>query len=322
MKRKRAAMVSFDDIVASLDPKVLVEFEKMYDVRVADGWTMNNKWDRFGYSVCHWDAETRKRWSRYAKHRKDADKRGSLTSEDMRRRAKYARERRMKPGVLENDKARAAERRSSARQKGIDLHATEKTTTQYRWTQLLHGAKLRDLEVGIDESRATKLFTRACFYCRIPASPFNGVDRYDNELGYTVENCVPCCTRCNRMKSDMSVDDFFRACRLIAGNAATAEDIPQTGHVAFRDYKYHAKLRGIPFALDKVAFSQLISQNCRYCGLPRSGGVDRANNDHAVGYTGANAVPCCKRCNAMKSDMDVDEFLWLCTDIHCLRLIK
>ena len=37
---------------------------------------------------------------------------------------------------------------------------------------------------------------------------FNGVDRVDSALGYTVDNCVPCCKYCNRAKSDMTFEEF------------------------------------------------------------------------------------------------------------------
>lgn len=40
------------------------------------------------------------------------------------------------------------------------------------------------------------------FYC-------NGIDRLDNNLGYTIENCVPCCTNCNMMKKTLSSIDFI-----------------------------------------------------------------------------------------------------------------
>jgi hypothetical protein len=37
---------------------------------------------------------------------------------------------------------------------------------------------------------------------------FNGIDRVDNTKGYTLENCVPCCTRCNLAKHTMSLTAF------------------------------------------------------------------------------------------------------------------
>lgn len=36
----------------------------------------------------------------------------------------------------------------------------------------------------------------------------NGIDRIDSNKGYTTDNCVPCCTPCNRMKLDMSKEEY------------------------------------------------------------------------------------------------------------------
>lgn len=64
------------------------------------------------------------------------------------------------------------------------------------------------------------IVTRECIYCGDSLTnehnkPFNngnflytGIDRYDNEKGYIKSNCVSCCSVCNRMKTNMSVDDF------------------------------------------------------------------------------------------------------------------
>ena len=38
---------------------------------------------------------------------------------------------------------------------------------------------------------------------------YNGVDRVDNERGYSLENCVPCCKFCNRMKRDLGKKEFL-----------------------------------------------------------------------------------------------------------------
>lgn len=37
----------------------------------------------------------------------------------------------------------------------------------------------------------------------------NGLDRKDNALGYTLDNAVPCCSRCNLAKRDMSHTEFI-----------------------------------------------------------------------------------------------------------------
>jgi 5-methylcytosine-specific restriction endonuclease McrA len=36
----------------------------------------------------------------------------------------------------------------------------------------------------------------------------NGIDRVDSKLGYTKDNCAPCCDKCNTIKMDMTLDEF------------------------------------------------------------------------------------------------------------------
>ena len=38
---------------------------------------------------------------------------------------------------------------------------------------------------------------------------YNGLDRKDNNLGYTEDNCVPACIICNRAKREMPYDEFI-----------------------------------------------------------------------------------------------------------------
>jgi hypothetical protein len=37
---------------------------------------------------------------------------------------------------------------------------------------------------------------------------YNGIDRINNEEGYTSNNTVSCCFTCNRMKGTMSSEEF------------------------------------------------------------------------------------------------------------------
>ena len=37
---------------------------------------------------------------------------------------------------------------------------------------------------------------------------YNGIDRVDNKIGYTLKNCVTCCKYCNNAKKDNDVDEF------------------------------------------------------------------------------------------------------------------
>lgn len=44
----------------------------------------------------------------------------------------------------------------------------------------------------------------------------NGLDRFDNDKGYTMENSVPCCEDCNRAKLRMTAQQYIDLCHLVA----------------------------------------------------------------------------------------------------------
>lgn len=37
----------------------------------------------------------------------------------------------------------------------------------------------------------------------------NGIDRLNSKIGYNINNCVPCCTKCNIMKNAYTENDFL-----------------------------------------------------------------------------------------------------------------
>lgn len=96
------------------------------------------------------------------------------------------------------------------------------------FTQLFHryrrGAKVRNISFYLTKEEFRKIVEKNCFYCG--RKPFQttpsktssehyvyiGIDRDNSSLGYTTHNCIPCCVTCNRMKLDMTRDDFLSAC--------------------------------------------------------------------------------------------------------------
>jgi len=90
-------------------------------------------------------------------------------------------------------------------------------------------ARKRKLVFSIDKPTFKALTSAQCFYCgRMPAQVintksrigiyvYNGLDRVDNTKGYTPENVVACCKRCNRAKDNMSQTDFIDMALRIAG---------------------------------------------------------------------------------------------------------
>lgn len=82
-------------------------------------------------------------------------------------------------------------------------------------------AKRRGISFKLSKKQFKNLNQQCCVYCGAPPSSikkekklngvyqYNGIDRLDSSLGYTIENCVSCCGMCNYAKSDHSLEEFF-----------------------------------------------------------------------------------------------------------------
>lgn len=77
----------------------------------------------------------------------------------------------------------------------------------------------RNYSFELSKEEFENIATKPCIYCgdnmthiyrrnRLSSFRYTGVDRFDNTKGYTIENCVPCCKICNRLKSNMTIDEF------------------------------------------------------------------------------------------------------------------
>jgi hypothetical protein len=93
------------------------------------------------------------------------------------------------------------------------------------WSFLLtkSGAKSKNRDFTLTISDIESLVFSNCYYCNKEPSryikhtrdnaqvkvPVNGIDRYDNNKGYTLENSVPCCKECNFLKRAYHGDEFI-----------------------------------------------------------------------------------------------------------------
>lgn len=103
----------------------------------------------------------------------------------------------------------------------LENHFLTLTNTDFKncvVIQYKRDAKKDNREWSLTDAYATQLFRSLCFYCG--CSPYsvnkerklyftyNGIDRVDNKYGYTIENSVPCCVRCNFSKRGLKLDEF------------------------------------------------------------------------------------------------------------------
>jgi hypothetical protein len=80
-------------------------------------------------------------------------------------------------------------------------------------------ARYRDYLFELTKEQFFSIVNNHCNYCGNEPSNFvsdkhnnrfyyNGIDRIDNNIGYTLENCVAACKICNRAKRDLSTQEF------------------------------------------------------------------------------------------------------------------
>lgn len=84
-----------------------------------------------------------------------------------------------------------------------------------------HSAKKRKLSFELSKNFFIKITQQNCFYCEKEPSniiksesnngdyTYNGIDRIDSSKGYTEDNVVPCCGRCNEAKMAETQSDFY-----------------------------------------------------------------------------------------------------------------
>lgn len=84
-----------------------------------------------------------------------------------------------------------------------------------RYQTYKKGAKYRGLVFDISFEDFNNIVSKVCFYC---GNVGGGLDRMDSSMGYIKNNVVPCCSQCNYMKLDYSVDEFINKCKEIALN--------------------------------------------------------------------------------------------------------
>lgn len=92
-------------------------------------------------------------------------------------------------------------------------------------------AEYHDRSFDISFETFLQLTQQNCFYCGDPPNQlshtsnqrkfnglytFNGLDRVDNSLGYTIDNVVTCCRACNIAKAQMTQQEYIDRCIKIA----------------------------------------------------------------------------------------------------------
>ncbi len=145
--------------------------------------------------------------------------------------------------------------RSEHNQKeGVNKRRYEEVTINAYYRRYRYDCKSRNL-IPLDKDNWFQLVSQPCIYCgqtqeRNEATAkwynvkarenlsdesllrytckLNGIDRIDSSRGYELDNCAPCCAKCNKMKLHYEVDDFLDHVKRICQyqHAMNCEKVP------------------------------------------------------------------------------------------------
>lgn len=88
-----------------------------------------------------------------------------------------------------------------------------------KYSHFKNNAIKRGINFDLSEEEVLLLCSSKCFYCG--KDRCLGIDRIDNSKGYTIDNCVPCCGCCNKMKMDLHLSFFLQQIEKIYSNIET-----------------------------------------------------------------------------------------------------
>jgi hypothetical protein len=188
-------------------------------------------------------------------------------------------------------------------------------TKRGKYNKYKKSARSRNINFDLTFDEFIYFWENPCFYC---GSPINniGLDRVNNNIGYTINNIVPCCIMCNKIKLDLSCVNFINYIEQVK-NFITYNIIRINNRIIlnkslkqqYNSYKQRTKRRKIEFLLTVGDFEDFKNIPCFYCGTITNNiiGIDRVDN--SKGYINNNVVSCCKFCNSGKGTMDVNNWI-------------
>ena len=77
--------------------------------------------------------------------------------------------------------------------------------------QYKSNAQRRNINFNLSKEEFINIISQPCYYCGAISNQEKliGIDRIDSSKDYTLDNCVPCCDMCNKMKLDYSVKEWL-----------------------------------------------------------------------------------------------------------------
>lgn len=122
-----------------------------------------------------------------------------------------------KARYYQNHKEKLREIRKKYNKEHPEINRKYRQTPKGRMGTYITGARNRNLVFELDLDYFKNNWNKECVYCGDTINGI-GIDRIDNDIGYTKDNTVMCCEMCNKMKLHHSKQDFINQCIKITNN--------------------------------------------------------------------------------------------------------
>lgn len=129
--------------------------------------------------------------------------------------SRYQKKYRQREEVKEKNAERMRDR--YATEEGQAYEHSVRRTAKSRYARGKYGANRRKKTWTISFEDYEGLLKLPCTYCNKSLSDEtgSGLDRKDNERGYSLDNVNPCCADCNRRRAkSMGADEFIKQTKL------------------------------------------------------------------------------------------------------------
>jgi len=124
------------------------------------------------------------------------------------------RRRRQKPDIAARHNEQARNSWKLAREGMGDI--TNERAKKQKLRTMKRKARERKIEWDITDEEAWEMLHKACDYCGERSSVWTDdkrqcatIDRVDSKGDYSIQNIAPSCLRCNRMKNDLTIEEFL-----------------------------------------------------------------------------------------------------------------
>jgi hypothetical protein len=211
------------------------------------------------------------------------------------------------PNFYTNKNAAAREWRRNNPDKMMQFYLRRSNDPYVKFDVYRRRARVAGIEFALGREQCYEFFKAPCAYCgthdnnksRYPSytvmgkqiqSSINGVDRVDNQVGYTPENCISCCSLCNKFKYKTTKDTLLYKALAILNHLGAIK----------ADCQHYYELNW-----SVGSGGEKYGKECYICGHKENLGIDRFKS--GVDYTElSNNRACCSSCNYLKSDISYD----------------